>query len=137
MIVVDTHVLVWIMMDDDRLGRQSRSLLEKARREDGVHVSAIAPWEIAMLVDKDRLSLGRRTEDWIKAALSEAGIFLMPIEPAIAVDAGQLPGDLHGDPADRLTTATARAKDCLLMTADRRILDYGAAGHVGVVDARV
>ncbi len=88
-----------------------------------------------MLTQKGRLALGRETGAWLKEALSLPGISLAPITPDIAVDSVGLPGDFHADPADRLIIATARQANATLLTADRAILDYAAAGHLHAVDA--
>ena len=135
MIVVDTHVLIWLLRDDPRLGPTARETTEAAGRNGGIHVSAITPWEIALLAHKGRLALDREVGAWIDAAFALPGIVLAPILPAIAVDSVRLPGDFHADPADRLIIATARHAAMPLLTADRAILVYGASGHVGVVDA--
>lgn len=135
MIVVDTHVLVWALADDARLGRAARAAIEEEAQRAGVLVSAITPWEIAMLAHKGRLALGRETGAWIEAAMAVPGVRLAPLEPAIAVDSVRLPGAIHADPADRIIIATARSFGAPLLTADRAILDYGAAGHVNVLDA--
>jgi PIN domain nuclease of toxin-antitoxin system len=134
-IVVDTHVLVWAMEGDSRLGPRARDAIEAAARESRVAVSAITPWEIAMLAQKGRLALSREVGAWIDVALAQPGIWLAPIEPSIAVDSARLPGSLHPDPADRLIIATARHAGVPLVTADRAILAYGAQGHVAVIDA--
>jgi len=60
---------------------------------------------------------------------------LCPLEPTIALDAVRLPGDLHADPADRFLIATARYWSTALVTADAKILEYSAQGHVRTVDA--
>lgn len=123
------------MLDDRRLGPWARTRIDAAGRADQVLVSAISPWEIAMLAEKGRLALGRETGAWLDEALSVPGITLAPITPAIAVDSVGLPGDFHADPADRLIIATTRRANATLFTADRAILDYAAAGHVLAVDA--
>jgi PIN domain nuclease of toxin-antitoxin system len=133
--IVDTHVLVWLLEGDPRLGRRARQALDRAALQSAVHVSAITAWEIAMLVHKGRLALGRDVGAWINEAFGLPGIALVPIEPAIAVDSVRLPGSLHADPADRFIVASARARGLPLMTADRALLAYGASGHVAVVDA--
>lgn len=135
MIVLDTHVLVWTLEDDPRLGPRARAAIDEAAGQGGVLVCAITPWEIAMLVQKGRLALGRDVGEWLDAALNLPSIRLAPLEPAIAVDSVRLPGTLHPDPADRIIVATARHLGVTLLTADRAILDYGAAGHVAVADA--
>lgn len=136
MIVVDTHVLVWAVQDDPRLRDSARHLVDEAVRNDGCYVAAITPWEIAMLVERGRLALGRDVGAWIDEALSLPGVHLVPLEPAICVDSARLPGDAHGDPADRMIIATARHKGLPLLTGDRAILTYGAAGYLRTVDAR-
>ena len=88
-----------------------------------------------MLVEKGRLRLGREVRSWIDDTLALPGIFLAPIEPAIAIDSVRLPGEFHADPADRFIVSTARRFDAPLITADRAILAYAAAGHVRAVNA--
>ena len=68
--------------------------------------------------------------------LTQAAIRLEPISPSIAIDAGQLPGGIHGDPADRIIIATSRHLGCPLLTTDRKILAYAAIGHLKAIDAR-
>ena len=135
MIVLDTHVLVWAVDGDARLGGTARAAIEEAGRTDRIAVSAITPWEIALLAERGRLRLGRDAGLWIDTALALPGIHLMPIEPAIAIDSVRLPGSFHADPADRLIVATARYCSAPLLTADRAILEYAAGGHVHGVDA--
>lgn len=135
MIVLDTHVLVWALVDDPRLGAQARAAIDEAAGQGGVLVCAITPWEIAMLVQKGRLTLGRDVGEWLEAALALPSLRLAPLEPAVAVDSVRLPGTQHPDPADRMIIATARHLGVPLLTADRAILDYGAAGHVSTLDA--
>ena len=134
MILLDTHVIVWFMQADPCLGAKAKNRIETARRGEGVGISAITPWEIAMLAGKNRLSLGRSVGEWVRLTLETDGILLAPLDPVIAVEAGELAG-LHGDPADRIIIATARHHDAALMTADRLILDHAAAGHVQAIDA--
>lgn len=133
MILLDTITLVWAAMDDPALGKRSRALVN---RETDLRVCPITFWEIGMLIDKDRLDLGENPSIWIERVLTEAQIGVPPIEPAIGIDAGRLPGTIHGDPADRLIVATARALDCPLLTPDEKILAYAKSGHLQVIDAR-
>lgn len=136
MIVLDTHVLVWLVQGDRRLGARARAIIEESRSVDGLYIPAIVPWEIAMLVDKDRVSLGLPVDAWFGEILGSPGFRVAPLEVAMAIDAGLLPGSLHGDPGDRIVIATARGLHLPVLSADERILAYAAAGHVGAVDAR-
>ena len=135
-IVVDTHVLIWAIHEDPRLGSGAKRSMEADGRRSGVCVSAITPWEIALLTERGRLRLDRDVAEWIDAVLELPAFRLLPIEPAIAFGSVRLPGPFTSDPADRLIVATARHHGTRLLTADRAILDYGAAGHVRTVDAR-
>ncbi|WP_371345330.1 type II toxin-antitoxin system VapC family toxin [Ancylobacter sp. IITR112] len=135
MILLDTHVLIWALDDDARLGGQARAAIDEAGEAGGVFISAITPWEIAMLVQKGRLALADDVGAWLETVLALPALRLAALEPAIAVDSVRLPGTLHADPADRLIIATARHLGFPLLTADRAILDYGNAGHVRVIDA--
>ena len=136
MIVLDTHVLIWAIHEDSRLGSIAQTTIETIGRERRVGVSAITPWEIALLTERGRLRLDRDVVDWIEAVLDLPGFRLLPIEPAIAIASVRLPGAFTRDPADRLIVATARHHRARLLTADRAILDYGTAGHVRTVNAR-
>ena len=135
MYLIDTHVLVWALDGNRRLGADACAAIAAAERADGIGVSAITPWEIALLADRGRLRLARETGAWIEAALALPGIRLIPVEPAIASDSVRLPGAFHADPADRLIVATARQHGAPLVTADFAILAYAAGDHVNTIDA--
>jgi PIN domain nuclease of toxin-antitoxin system len=136
-ILLDTHVFIWLFMGDARLGAKAKARIQKAQTGDKVAVSAITIWETSMLAARGRVDLGRDISRWIALALSAPGVDLAPIDAEIGVDAGRLPGDIHGDPADRIIVATARFLNCPLLTTDRAILEYSRAGHVEAVDARL
>lgn len=129
-VVLDTHALVWLLQGSPRLGPQSRAQIEAAAATDCAFVAAISVWEIAMLVAKGRLALDREVGDWIAAALSLPGLRLAPLDPRVAVDATRLPGEIHGDPADRMIVATARQRTATLITDDQLVLQYSTDGHV-------
>ena len=135
MILLDTHPLIWFTQGDKFLGSKARQIIQDAIDSDEALVSPITFWETAMLARKGRLSLGRSVQDWAQAILG-TGVKAAEITPHIAMSAGDLPSDIHGDPADRLIIATARAFGCPLVTADRQILAYAAKGHLAVIDAR-
>ena len=137
MILLDTHVLIWAVNADPRLGDKASETIEETARDDGVLVSAITPWEVALLAEKGRLQLGREIEIWLAAALALPGLRVAPIEPELAVDSVRLPGNFHADPADRLIIATARYLRIPLVTADRAILEYAGDGHVQTLDASI
>ena len=129
-LLLDTHVLVWLLEGSGRISDAVRAELKESASEDQLLVSAITPWEIALLVAKGRLKLTREVSDWIDTALGLPGIHLEPLSPAIAVASTRLPGEIHGDPADRILVATARHTDATLVTADHELLGYAAQGFL-------
>lgn len=136
-VLLDTHALVWLLSGNSRLGVQARAFIQQAAKGNVLLVSAITPWEIAMLVSKGRLTLDQDVGEWVTAALALPGIRLSPLSPEVAVASTRLPGALHPDPADRMIAATARHVNAVLVTEDRRLLDYGAAGHLRTLRAAI
>lgn len=129
MIVLDTHVWLWWLNGSPNLSARHRELLLKHELQ-GLVVSAISCWEIAYKSAAGRLELGLPAREWIEQALAKPNILVHPVTHEIATDAAVLPGDLHGDPADRLIVATARSLACPLATADRRLLSYQDVTHL-------
>ena len=70
---------------------------------------------------------------WFARIMARPAIRAAPFTPDIAIDASHLPGEIHGDPGDRLIISTSRSMRIPIVTRDSRIIDYGAAGHVDVV----
>ena len=132
---LDTHTLVWLLAGDARISPSVAEAVQQAAAANQAYVSAITPWEIAMLVAKNRLAFASDVQTWLDEALGQPGITLAPLIPAIAVDSVRLPGIIHGDPADRIIVASARHLRATLVTADAKLLTYGRSGHVAVLDA--
>jgi PIN domain nuclease of toxin-antitoxin system len=135
-ILLDTHALVWLLEDSERISEPIHAQIQQAADEDCLFVSAITPWEIAMLVARSRLRLGQDVAEWLAAVLSLPGIRLEPLSPAIAVASTRLSWEVHPDTADRILLATARHLDATLITADQTMLGYGAQGFVKCVAAK-
>ena len=128
--LLDTHALVGLLDGNERLGEKSRALIQQAARADSLYVSAITPWEIAMLVSKGRLTLAQEVGEWLRIAISLPGVRMAPLSVEVSVASTRLPGAFHSDPADRIIVATARQLGATLVTEDKLILDYSKAGHV-------
>lgn len=125
MIVLDTHALVWWANDDGRLAPTAKSTIEKALAGNGqVLVSAISAWELAMLVQRGRIALAMDLDEWLRAIQSIDGVSVVPVTAQVAVQAVNLPGQFHQDPADRMIVALARELNAQLITADERIQRY-------------
>jgi PIN domain nuclease of toxin-antitoxin system len=135
LILLDTHVLIWMVGGNSRLSRGMQQTIQTAAETGQLYVSAITPWEIALLVSKKRIDLGMDVQAWLEAALALPGIKLYPLLPGIAVASTRLPGEIHNDPADRILVATARHIGAVFITADELLLQYGAAGNLQVLAA--
>jgi PIN domain nuclease of toxin-antitoxin system len=118
-IVLDTHVLIWLAVAPKRLTEVARGAIEM----DGEPaISTVSAQEISYLVTRGRIELDRPTRTWIGDVLSAHDV--QPIAPsvAVAVRAGSISqNEFHGDPADRLIYATAVEQGARLVTADRRL----------------
>lgn len=135
LVLLDTHAWVWLLNGDPKLNPKALRAIEQSLTKEAVLLSAISPWEVAMLVSKGRLTLNRDVGEWVGAAVSIPGIRLESISPEIAVASTRLPGSIHSDPADCLIAATARHLGALLITDDQLLLDYGTAGHLKTLKA--
>ncbi len=125
--LIDTHVLVWLEYGSDRLGKQSRRIIDTALQKNQLVVSAISFWEVAMLVQKKRLFFETDLLVWRRDLLKN-GFWEIPLSGSVAITAGQLE-KLHGDPADRIIIATAVEESATLITADQKILDWQGLPH--------
>lgn len=121
MILLDTHVVIWLTSGGPAIGKQSRALYEQALKNNELSISAISFWEMAMLVAKGRLGAVQSPAQH-RSQILNAGARELPVTGDIAILAAGL--DLHGDPADRFIVATAIAHDATLMTADRALLRW-------------
>ncbi|MBP9828645.1 MAG: type II toxin-antitoxin system VapC family toxin [Proteobacteria bacterium] len=133
-ILLDTHIFIWLMSGSDRLTQKAKKSIETCTENEGcIFVSAISIWEIGMLAQKGRLTLKEPILQWIQESLSAPYIQLATLSPEIAVESCQLPGEFHGDPADRMIVATSRVLNTPLLTMDDRILIYANNGHLECV----
>lgn len=134
-LLLDTHIWLWLAEGNaTRLPPASVKKLDDARRQDGLLVSAISVWEIGVLQAKGRVQLSAPLRDWVNNALAPTGISLLPLDAETASESTLLPGEPHGDPADRFLMAAARTKGIVLATRDEHIIDYGRAGYVRVLE---
>ena len=120
-VMIDTHVWVFhVARMNDQLSASALSVLKKARV---LCVSPISCWEIALLVKKGRLGIDNVSQ-WIQDALQFPRIQLINLTPEILVHSVFF-NKLHQDPADRMLVATCEVESLPLVTADKRIRNWG------------
>ena len=119
MILLDTHVLVWMVADSKRLSRPATAAIRAAQESGGVAISAITLWELTSLIARGRIHAYGTVDASVRLLIE--GVSVKPITPEIAALTTQFPTEYPRDPADRLIGATARAEGIFLITRDENI----------------
>ena len=121
MIVLDTHIWVWWVDGNQRLTKANEQWIQQ-HQSLGLGVSIISCWEVAKLVENNKLVLSCSVSEWLNDALAYPGVQLLDLTLPIVVESTQLVG-FHRDPADQIIVATARIYNCPLLTVDEKILN--------------
>ena len=121
MIAVDTHVLIWDALSPARLSQTAVEAIATANQADGIIIADISLWEIAMLIQKERVKVSTDCHSFLNLILQANKIHVRAITPQIATHSTQLLTTINADPADRLIAATALAEGVSLVTADRNL----------------
>ena len=118
-ILLDTHVLVWLATEPPKLSKNASSAIRRASRAGGIAISAITLWELAWLATHGRLQLTGTVEAYLEEISSRVAV--LPITTKVAALANQFSLDYSNDPCDRLIGATALAESMVLVTKDTKI----------------
>lgn len=129
-LILDTHILIWALENDQRLLSKDRESIDHTTNESNILIPAIIIWEIGMLQRKKKITLSLPLETWIKKMLAIPRILLIPLTPEISIESNNLPHGFHGDPSDEIIIATARILNTPLLTYDEQIINYGKQGHI-------
>ena len=119
--LLDTHVFLWWLLDDQRLSPQARTIMRDGRHE--MLWSAASSWELAIKISRGLLRLPGPLGSYLPVKLREQGITLLPVEHVHTFAVVELP-HYHRDPFDRLLVAQARVEEVPLMSADPQIRRY-------------
>ena len=122
MILLDTHVLVWMVAKPEQLSRSAAREIRKAQQGGGCAIASISLWELALLFEKGRLRSSGVLEASIREIVESAAVTVLEITADIAALSMMFPESYPKDPADRLIGATARALGMTLITQDERLL---------------
>ena len=133
-LLLDTCTLIF-MTERTRMAPAAVETLQAATEGGEItYVSPITAWEVGMLTSRGRLQLLIRPERWFSNLFEVPGVRLAEMSPDVLIASSFLPGKPPKDPTDRIMAATARELGATLITRDRALLDYGARGHVAVLE---
>ena len=120
-VLLDTHVWIWWLTPESPLSSRERQALDQAAEDRELHLAAISLWEAQVLHARKRIELPVPFPEWISSAADPCMLTLLPLDVEVVIAADSLPPGFHGDPADRLIVATARAHAMALATHDSGI----------------
>ena len=119
-VLLDSHVWIWWLTGQRDLSARKRELLDRLAQEGAPpYLAAISLWEAQMLHQKGRLVLEMDFAVWLSQASDPSVVRLLPLDTSVVLALDKLPERLHGDPADRIIVATAKAHGLELMTEDK------------------
>jgi PIN domain nuclease of toxin-antitoxin system len=126
-LLLDTHILLWSLLDPGQLSKRVAEELENPSNE--IWLSPISTWEIAILSEKGRISLDADPGTWLRGVLEKIPFKEAVINHEIAIQSRTL-NLPHQDPADRFLAATSFVYGLTLVTADKRLT---ASPHLSVL----
>ena len=118
-LLLDTHIILWSAAEPEKL---SQNIIEDFKNDSNeLWFSPISVWEILLLAEKGRISIGADIEKSVREIFRKIPLNEATLNHEVAIQSRlvRLP---HEDPADRFLAATAIVYDFILVTADSRIL---------------
>ena len=120
MILLDTHIVIWLAFTPDKISRPAAGAIRKAEISGEIMgISAMTLYEVAQSIRRGRIQPAMPHQIFLDRIRSQFKV--LSVSDSIAVCAAQLPAPFHGDPMDRIIAATAIVEDCVLITHDDRI----------------
>ncbi len=121
MITLDTHIIIWNAIKPEHLSKKAKNAIATANKTDGIIISDISFWEIAMLINKSRLEIEIPYLDFINLIRASYNFQIKSITPEIADLSTKFPSQVNLDPADRIISATSILCNAPLVTADSNL----------------
>ena len=124
--LLDTHILVWWLLDVQRLSKVQTGILNELMQTNQVAgLSAISLREMAFMIQGERIQVDASLDAWLDSIDSHPLLTILPLTAKIVAESVRLGDDFPNDPAGQIIVATARCHDLTLITADERIRKWG------------
>jgi PIN domain nuclease of toxin-antitoxin system len=120
-LLLDTHIFLWYITNDQRLSTELASAISDERNE--VYLSVVSIWEALVKYQLGRLDLPSPADQYLQERQEQHRIVSLALETGAAAQVLKLPA-LHRDPFDRMLVCQAMHHDLILATADERLEDY-------------
>jgi len=120
-VLLDTHVWLWWLTGSPEMRVSERDALDQLALQELPFIAAISIWEAQMLVSRRRVVPVEPFDLWIRRMTAPDTVRILPLDADVVVSLNALPMSFHGDPADRMIVATARAHEVPLATHDSAI----------------
>ena len=132
-LLLDTCAIIW-MADGSSMSQQAKQSITDASANGQLYVSPISAWEIGMVMARGKIRSPLSPAVFFQQFMRQTQADYAQLTPDILIDSSYLPGEVHGDPADRILIATARSHNMAIVTRDREILNYAQQGHVEALE---
>ncbi len=119
-ILIDTHIVVWLALDPKKLSRKARAAIDEARQHgEGLAIASMSLFELAVISTRGRIQLNISLESFLQEV--ESRFVVKHLTGRISARAQELPASYPNDPMDRIIGATALVEGLSLITADEQI----------------
>jgi PIN domain nuclease of toxin-antitoxin system len=124
--LLDTHILVWWLLDVQRLREAQAHVLDGLQQTNQpAGLSAVSLREMAFMIQRGRIAVDASLDAWLESIDSHPLLTILPLTARIAAESVRLGDEFPNDPADQIIVATARCHNLALITADERIRKWG------------
>lgn len=129
-VLLDTCAAIWFA-EGKKFSPSAADVFEQGLNgRTRVFVSPITAWEVGLLVARNRYRTALDVPRWFDLLIEHGRFEVAELSAHILAKSSFLPDFGHADPADRIVVATAREHGHVIMTHDRKILDYANRGNV-------